>query len=621
MPILLFKDKKVAEPASDILQKARSCRAFFVSVAGRDHTLGALGRIVVLVMIQNGEIAEYFTKVADFLEIEGANPFRVRAYRNAARTITGLANSITELIAAESDLTQLSGIGKELSEKIREIVRTGRLAKLEELENRLPPGLHHVLKIPGLGPRKVKALYHALKIKGLEDLKKAAQEGRVRTIEGFGQKTEEKILKDIQRLIQSEKRTSWFTAEAIARPLTDYLQQDHRLADITTAGSFRRRKETVGDLDILISCRNASAVMNSFTAYEGVESVISKGDTRSSIVLRSGLQVDLRVVPQESYGAALHYFTGSQAHNIAIRRIGRQKGLKINEYGVFSGSRRMGGRTEEEVYASLDLPYIEPELREDCGEIQAAREGRLPHLVALTDIRGDLHCHTTDSDGRNSLEEMAKAAAARGYAYLAITNHTQHLKIARGLSPAAVKQLIAAIDRLNARSQRGVVLKSMEVDILRDGKLDLPDQILSELDFTVCSIHSDFQLDRDRQTERILRAMDNPHFNILGHPTGRLLDQRPAYAVDLERVITAAAERGCFLELNAHPDRLDLDDVHCRLAKETGVKVAISTDAHSVDHLDYMRLGVAQARRGWLEPSDVLNTHTLSQLQKLFRRF
>jgi DNA polymerase (family 10) len=351
-----------------------------------------------------------------------------------------------------------------------------------------------------------------------------------------------------------------------------------------------------------------------------VERVISQGDTRSSILLRPGLQVDLRVVPKESYGAALHYFTGSQAHNVAIRRIGQQKGLKINEYGVFTGSRRTGGRTEEEVYASIDLPYIEPELRENRGEIQAARERRLPHLVALTDIRGDLHCHTTDSDGRNSLDEMAKAAAARGYAYLAITNHTHHLKIARGLSPGAVKKLIAEIDRLNTRLQRVVVLKSMEVDILRDGKLDLPDQILNELDFTVCSIHSDFQLDHDRQTERILRAMDNPRFNILGHPTGRLLNQRPPYAVDLERLITAAAERGCFLELNAHPDRLDLDDAHCRLAKEIGVKVAISTDAHSVDHLDYMCLGVAQARRGWLEPSDVLNTRTLPQLQKLLRR-
>ena len=573
-----------------------------------------------MVMIQNSEIADYFTKVADFLEIEGANPFRVRAYRNAARTITGLAHSIAELIAAESDLTQLSGIGKELNEKIREIVRTGRLAKLEELENRLPPGLHQVLKIPGLGPRKVKILYHALKIKGLDDLKKAAREGRVRTIEGFGLKTEEGILKNIDRLNHSEKRTPWFTAEAIARTLSEYLKQDQLVSDISVAGSFRRRKETVGDLDILISCRNPAAVMKSFTDYEGVDRVISQGDTRSSIVLRSGLQVDLRVVPEKSYGAALHYFTGSQAHNIAVRRIAQQKGLKINEYGVFTGSRRTGGRTEEEVYASLDLPYIEPELREDRGEIQAAREKRLPHLVALTDIRGDLHCHTADTDGRNSLDEMANAAAARGYAYLAITNHTHHLKIARGLSPTAVKKLLAEIDRLNDRLQQVVVLKSMEVDILRDGTLDLPDHILSELDFTVCSIHSDFQLDRSRQTERILRAMDNPRFNILGHPTGRLLNQRPAYAVDLKRLITAAADRGCFLELNAHPDRLDLDDVHCRLAKETGVKVAISTDAHCVDHLDHMRLGVAQARRGWLEPSDVLNTHTLPQLQKLFRR-
>ncbi|MGD8971613.1 MAG: nucleotidyltransferase domain-containing protein, partial [Desulfobacterales bacterium] len=316
-------------------------------------------------MIQNNEIADYFTKVADFLEIEGANPFRVRAYRNAAQTITGLAHSIAELIAAESDLTQLSGIGKELDEKIREIVRTGRLAKLEELENRLPPGLHQVLKIPGLGPRKVKALYHALNIKGLDDLKRAAREGRVRTIEGFGLKTEEGIPKNIDRLSRSEKRTPWFTAEAIARTLTEHLKQDQPLADITVAGSFRRRKETVGDLDILISSRNGSAVMKSFTAYEGVERVISQGDTRASIVLRSGLQVDLRVVPQESYGAALHYFTGSQAHNIAIRRIGQQKGFKINEYGVFTGSRLTGGRTEEDVYASLELPYIEPELRED----------------------------------------------------------------------------------------------------------------------------------------------------------------------------------------------------------------------------------------------------------------
>ena len=571
-------------------------------------------------MIQNRDIADIFTKVADFLEIEGANPFRVRAYRNAARTVAGLAQSISELIAAESDLTQLSGIGKELDEKIREIVHTGRLAKLEELENRLPAGLHQVLKIPGLGPRKVKVLYHALNIKGLDDLKKAAREGRVRTLEGFGRKTEEGILKNIDRLSHSEIRTPWFTAEAIARSLTDYLKQDQLVPDITVAGSFRRRKETVGDLDILISCRKADAVIKSFTAYESVDRVISHGDTRSSIVLRSGLQVDLRVVPEKSYGAALHYFTGSQAHNIAIRRIGQQRGLKINEYGVFIGSRRKGGRTEEEVYASLDLPYIEPELREDRGEIQAAREKRLPRLVEVTDIRGDLHCHTTDSDGRNSLDEMAGAAAARGYAYLAITNHTHHLKIARGLSPTAVKNLIAEIDRLNDRLQKIVVLKSMEVDILKDGALDLPDHLLSELDFTVCSIHSDFQLDRNRQTERILRAMDNPHFTILGHPTGRLLNQRPAYAVDLERLITAAADRGCFLELNAHPDRLDLDDVHCRLAKEIGVKVAISTDAHSVDHLDYMRLGVAQARRGWLEPSDVLNTRTLPQLQKLLRR-
>lgn len=569
---------------------------------------------------RNTEIADLFKKTADFLEIAGTNPFRVRAYRNAARTIKSLARSITDLLTEDPDLTRLSGIGKELDDKIKEIIRTGKLSKLEELEERVPAGLHRVLKVPGLGPRKVKALYDKLSIRNIEDLRREAREGRIRELGGFGQKTENRILRDVDRLDSNEKRTLWITAENIAGSLREHLGFDLSNRDLIVTGSFRRRKETVRDLDVLVASRDSKAIMERFVNFDQIDRVLANGHTRASILLRSGLQVDLRVVELSCLGAALHYFTGSQAHNIAIRRLGRQKGLKINEYGVFKGDRRIAGQAEEEIFTSVGLPYIEPELREDSGEIQAAREKRLPALIALNDIRGDLHCHTDDSDGRNSLEEMVRAAETKGYEYIAVTNHTGSLKIARGLKAADVRHLIKKIDRLNQGLSHLVVLKSMEVDILKDGELDLPNDILEELDFTVCSIHSHFGLSRAEQTERILRAMDNPYFNILGHPTGRLLNRRPAYRVDLDRLITAAAERGCFLELNAHPERLDIDDVHCRSAKDKGVRVAISTDAHGISDLDFMRLGVAQARRGWLEPQDVLNTRGLDQLMKLFKR-
>lgn len=570
--------------------------------------------------IQNKHIVETLTRLADLLEIEGANPFRIRAYRTAARTISGLARNVAELLTESDDLTHLTGIGKELDEKIKEIVRTGKLAKLQEIERRLPAGLHQILKIPGLGPRKVKVLYDNLHIENVADLEQCAREGRIRKLDGFGSKTEARILEEIGRLSQIDTRMPWITAESVTRSLVDYLKREKAVADIAVAGSFRRRRETVGDLDILVTGPAAAAIMDRFVAYEDTERIVSRGDTRASIILRSGLQVDLRVVPPKSFGAALHYFTGSQAHNIAVRRIGQQMGLKINEYGVFKGGDLVGGRTEEEVFESVGLPFIPPELREDKGEIQAARRKRLPQLLVLENIRGDLHCHTADSDGRNTLEEMVSAAEARGYEYIAVTNHTQSLRIAGGLEPGSVRRLMARIDRLNESRKKITVLKSMEVDILRDGSLDLPDDVLKELDFTVCSVHSDFRLDRNRQTERILRGMDNPYFTILGHPSGRLLNQRPAYEVDLERLISAAAEKKCFMELNAHPDRLDLNDAYCRLAKETGVRVAVSTDSHSTAHLDYMRLGVAQARRGWLEPQDVLNTLPLHQLMKRLKR-
>ena len=570
--------------------------------------------------IHNAEIAELFNRLADLLEIEDANPFRVRAYRNAARTVSGLTRNINDLVSAGENLTELEGIGDALAQKIETIVKTGRLPQLEKVEARTPPALSKLMKIKGLGPKRVKALYKQLRIDSLEDLEHAARSGKISALEGFGKKTEDLILQRAERFSGVEERMKLPMAEDIVSPLVAYLKASKEIKDITVAGSFRRRKETVGDLDILVTARKDSAVMDRFVGYDEVDEVISQGITRSTVILRSGLHVDLRVVPQVSYGAALCYFTGSKAHNIAVRKIGVKKGYKINEYGVFRGDKRIAGKTEKEVFDRVDLPYIEPELREDRGEIEAGKQGKLPKLISLEEIRGDLHCHTKATDGHNSLKQMAEAAKARGYEYIAITDHSQHVAIAHGLNKKRLFDQIKQIDKLNEKLDGIVILKSIEVDILEDGSLDLPDHVLMELDLTVCAIHYKFNLPRKKQTERIIRAMDNPYFNILAHPTGRLINQREAYDVDLEVIMMAAKKRGCFLEVNAQPDRLDLTDTNCKLAKEIGLKVAISTDAHSTGNLDYMRYGISQARRGWLETDDVLNTHTLKDLKLLLKR-
>ena len=579
--------------------------------------------------IHNREIAEQFSRLADLLEIEGADAFRVRAYRQAAQTIGGLSESLAERAAEGEDLSALPHIGKRIAEKIRAISETGYLPQLEAVEERLPAELSELLKLSGLGPKRVKALHQDLHVDNLADLKRAVAEHRVREVPGFGAKREQAIAEKLEQWQGAEQRLTLIAAEEIAHPLVDYLQRIDGVDQVTIAGSFRRRKETVGDLDILVTAAAGSPVMERFTAYEEVREVVSRGETRATVLLRAGLQVDLRLVPALSYGAALHYFTGSKAHNIAVRRLGVKRGLKINEYGVFRAEgqdgERVGGRTETEVYAAVDLPYIEPVLREDTGEIEAAQQDRLPRLIEVGDIRGDLHAHTDASDGHDSLEQMAEAAAARGYDYLAITDHSRHLTVANGLDPARLAAQMDAIDRLNDRlNDRGDgrirVLKSVELDILADGSLDLPDEVLARLDLCVCSVHYKFDLSREKQTERILRALDNPHCHILAHPRGRLIGERPGYALDLERVMRAAAERGCALEVNAQPKRLDLDDADCRLAKELGVRIAISTDAHSRGNLDYMRLGVDQARRGWLTADDVINTRGLDDLLALLRR-
>jgi DNA polymerase (family X) len=570
--------------------------------------------------VQNSEVARLLNRLADLLEIEGANPFRLRAYRNAARLVEELPHAVASMIESGADLTELPGIGVDLAAKIATIVGTGRLPQLEEVEARIPAGLMDLTGLAGLGPKRIHALHQALGITGLQDLEQAARAGKVRGLEGFGEKTETKILQEIERRAATPQRTRRVEAEAIAAPLVQELKTIRGVGDVVIAGSYRRRKETVGDLDILVTCRKGTPVMDRFLAHGEVREVLSRGDTRSSVRLRSGLQIDLRVVPKASHGAALHYFTGSKEHNIAVRQRGVRRELKINEYGVFRGERRVAGRTEEEVYRAVGLPYIDPELREGRGEIEAAEAGRLPRPIPIGAIRGDLHSHTTETDGRFSLEEMVRAARERGYQYLAITDHTKHLTVARGMDATRLARQIEAIDRLNAAQPGFRILKSAEIDILEDGSLDLPDDILRELDLRVCSVHYKFDLPRQRQTERILRAMDNPYFNILAHPTGRLIGQRPPYEVDLERIMDAALQRGCFLEVNAQPERLDLDDVHCRMAKERGLKVAVSTDAHSLRNLDAMRLGLDQARRGWLEPDDILNTRGWDELRALLRR-
>ncbi|MFP4076051.1 MAG: DNA polymerase/3'-5' exonuclease PolX [Halochromatium sp.] len=571
--------------------------------------------------IHNQEIADRLERAADLLEIGGGNAYRVRAYRQAAQTVSGLAQSVADRVENGDDLTELPDIGERMAEKIATIAETGELPQLDELEETLPAQLSELMHLSGLGPKRVKALHQDLGIENLDDLKQAVDHQRVRQLEGFGRKTEETIAEHLARRQGQEARTRLMEAEEVADTLARDLGAIEGVKQLAIAGSFRRRKETVGDLDILVTAAEGSAVMARFTGHEEVREIVSQGETRSTVVLRSGLQVDLRLMPEAAYGAALHYFTGSKAHNIAVRRMGVERGLKINEYGVFRDHERIAGRTEEEVYASVDLPYIEPVLREHRGEIEAAQQGRLPQLVELEAIRGDLHCHTRASDGHESLRAMAEAAAERGYEYLAITDHSQQVTVAGGLDEARLSAQIDRIERLNETLDGRIrVLKSTEVDILADGSLDLPDSILERLDLCVCSIHSRFDLSREQQTERVLRAMDNPNFSILGHPRGRLIGQREAYDLDLEMVLEAAAERGCFLEVNAQPKRLDLGDADCRLAKEMGVKVAISTDAHSSANLDYIRFGVDQARRGWLEADDVINTRSLEQLRKLLER-
>ncbi len=570
--------------------------------------------------VHNADVAAVFEEIADLLEIEGSNPFRIRAYRNAARTLRDLPHEVGTMIDEGEDLTALPGIGEDLAGKIKEIVETGTAAALEEHRKKVPKTLTELLRIPGLGPKRVKALYHDLGIRTLDQLQKAAQNGRVRSIQGFGEKTERYILDHLKKRAGEEKRFHLAVAAQYADALIAYLKESPGVRQVVAAGSYRRAKETIGDLDILVAAGSGSPVMDRFLSYPEVEEILAHGVTKASVRLACKLQVDMRVVPETSYGAAIQYFTGSKAHSVTLRQLAQQRGLKLNEYGVFKGDQSVAGVTEESVYAAVGLPWIPPELRENRGEFDAARAGHLPTLVEVADLKGDLHAHTKSTDGRNSMREMAEAARARGLEYLAITDHSRRLTMAKGLDPKRLFEQLEEIDRMNETLSGITVLKGIEVDILEDGSLDLPDEDLRRLDLVVGAVHSHFRLSRQKQTERILRAMDRPCFTILAHPSGRLIDERAPYDVDMARVIRHARERGCFLEVNAHPVRLDLTDSDCRMAKEEGVMLSINSDAHSVFDLEHLRYGVGQARRGWLEKKDVLNTRSLQAVRPLLKR-
>lgn len=570
--------------------------------------------------VLNNEIAAAFTEIADLMEIRGDNPFRIRAYRNASRIVGDLGKPLHEMVARAEDLTAIDGIGKDLAAKIATLTRGEPVATLEELRKALPAGITDLLRLPQLGPKRVKALLDELKIENRAQLEAACREGRVRAVKGLGEKLEQTLLEALK--VQATQISRFRRAAVVpyVEGLVAMLQKVTGVLRVEVAGSYRRGQETVGDVDILCCAATASPVMARFTEHEDVRQVLAKGETKSSVVLRSGLQVDLRVVPKESWGAALHYFTGSKAHNIVMRKRAQDRDLKLNEYGLMRGEEAVAGREEADIFKALDLPLIPPELREDRGEIAAAERNELPMLITIRDIRGDLHDHTQWSDGALTVEELARAAKARGLEYIAVTDHSKRLTVANGLNEERLLRQLDEIDKVQSVVKGIRILKGIEVDILEDGTLDLDDAVLRKLDVVVASVHHKFNLSLEQQTARVLKALEHPCVSILGHPTGRLLLDREPYAIDMERVIAQAKRCGVAVELNANPHRLDLDDRYCRMARDAGVLVSIDTDAHALTDLDQLCHGIAQARRAWLEPHNVLNTRSWKDLAPLLKR-
>jgi len=563
------------------------------------------------------QVAAVLYEIADLLDLQGV-AFKPVAYRRAARNIEALEDDF-EKIVAEGRLKDIPGVGDAMTKKIEELVTTGELRYLKQLRSEVPAGLVDLLRVPDVGPKTAMILYKELGISSIDQLKDAVLNHRLLGIKGFGEKTEEKILQGIKTLESKGGRTLLGDALPIARAYVEYLKGKQALDRISIAGSLRRGKETVGDIDILVGDDEPEMIMESFVSYPEVEEVLMKGPTKSSVRLRGGLQVDIRAVNTTSYGAALQYFTGSKEHNVAMRGIGVDMGLKLNEYGLFmrDSGKMVASATEEEVYKVLGFPYIEPELREMTGEIEAARAGKLPKLVEQGDVMGDLHLHTDWSDGRDAISDVIAAAISRGYEFVAVTDHSQSLKITNGLTPERLTKQIGAVRKAEGEAGGKIsVLAGSEVDIKPDGSLDYPASLLEDLDIVIGSVHSRFKMDKKQMTERIIRAIGSGMIDILGHPSGRIIGQRKPYEFDLEAVLDSARDSGVCMEINSFPDRLDLCDRDCKSAKQSGVKVAVGTDSHSIEHMWYMELGVITARRGWLEKEDVINTLNRRDLGK-----
>lgn len=565
--------------------------------------------------VRNRDIAGMLTEIADLLEIRDANSFRVRSYRNAARTVGSLNDEVADLVERGEDLSSLPDIGESIADKLEEIVATGRLEQLEALRSEMDADVTELLRIPNLGPAGARKLYGELGITNAQGIIAAAKEGTIAELSGFGEKTQSQLARDARTFLERGARERMLLGEAddVVDPLLEYLRSRRSVRRAVAAGSYRRRKETIGDVDILVESDDPDDAMDALSDYERVESVVSKGSTRSTVILASGLHVDLRAVSSESYGAALYYFTGSKEHNVAVRRLAQERDLKVNEYGVFDGEEQIAGDTEESVFQSVGLPWICPELRENRGELEAARDGALPKLIELDDIRGDLHLHTTASDGKNTVAELAQAAAGRGYEYLAVTDHSVRVRMANGLDEDRLAEQIREVRRVNEETKEIEILAGIEVDILKDGSLDLPDDLLSELDVVVAAVHYDRDMGASAMADRVVRAITSHPVSILAHPTGRLIGSRDPYEIDLDPVFEAAASAGVWLELNGNPERLDLSDLDARAAVERGVRLVISTDAHSAGELSLMRYGVDTARRGWVEAAHVMNTRSLDE--------
>jgi DNA polymerase (family 10) len=568
--------------------------------------------------MKNKELADLFEKMADILEFKGENPFKISAYRKASRIIGDLTQDIEE-ITEQGELKNIPGIGEGMAQKIAEYLETGKISKFEEVRKGVSDELIAIMDIPGMGPKTLSMLHQEKGIGNFNQLERALEDGSLLGLFGMGEKKIENIKRGIQLLKQSKGRMNLGVAFPVAKRIVETLREKTGSKKIEWAGSLRRMKENIGDIDILATGPDKGKIFRVFTHLPEVREILASGETKASVTVEGGTQVDLRVVEEDSYGAALQYFTGSKGHNIHLRGIAKAKGIKINEYGVFKGEKKIGGEEEKDVYRSLGMKWIEPELREDRGEIEAAQRGRLPELLEESDIKGDLHAHSKWSDGTSSIEEIAKAAQKRGYQYVAICDHSKSLKITHGLDESRLMKQIEEIDRINDKQKGFQVLKGTEVDILTDGRLDLSEKILEKLDIVVGAIHSGFKQDKVKMTKRIIRALENPHLHILAHPSGRLLGARDPYEVEIEELMEAAKKYGKALEINAYFERLDLNDIHCKKAKEMGIRVGIGTDAHHLDQMWMMSLGVAVARRGWLEPKDVLNTLSLKEILKWSR--